>query len=228
MKRNCTIALLLCGMLVLGLATAQEKAEKAAAPETGEKEEAARAVAVDGAAVGEDAAVHDELRALRKTLTEAVKSGDIDSQLAHVHKNVVATWQNNRVVRGTDGLRDFLKEMDAQNKKVFQGYKVEPEADDLTILHGGDAGIVFGRSVPKYHYLGMDFELENRWTATLVKEDGAWKIAAYHVSANVVDNPVLNAAKSAAYWAGGVCLVVGVVLGLIVSAAMRKRAQPRA
>src|SRR5688572_12371304 len=146
--------------------------------------------------------IHDELRELRVALTEAVKKGDIEGQLAHVHKNIVATWQNNRVVRGADGLQAFLKEMDAENKKVFRGYKVEPEADEITILHGGDTGIVFGKSVPQYHYLGMDFELENRWTATLVKERGKWKIAAYHVSGNIVDNPVLSVAKRSAYWAG--------------------------
>ena len=209
MKRTCPIVVLVCGMFVSVFASAQDQAAATATAEA-------------------DEAIHEQLRAVKQSLIEALKKGDVDGQLAHVDKNVVATWQNNRVVRGTDGLREFLKEMDAQNKKVFQGYKVVPEADELTILHGGDTGIVFGKSVPKYHFLGMDFELENRWTATLVKEDGAWKIAAYHVSANIVDNPVLGMAKQSAYWTGGVCLVIGVVVGGLGSAFLRRRGRLQA
>jgi len=180
----------------------------------------------EGVETADDEAVHEQLRELRRSLTQAVKTGDIEGQLANVDENVVVTWQNNEVVRGEDGLRKFLDQMNAGGEKVFQGYKVEPEADELTILHGGDTGVVFGKSVPKYKYLGMEFELENRWTATLVKEDGQWKIAAYHVSANVLDNPLLNAAKRLTYWTGGIALALGAVLGSVGSAVLRRR-QPK-
>ena len=58
-----------------------------------------------------------------------------------------------------------------------------------------------------------------------MKEDGAWKIAACHVSGNMVDNPVLSIARRSAYWAGGVCLVIGVVAGIIGNAFLRRRRQ---
>ncbi len=70
--------------------------------------------------------------------------------------------------------------------------------------------------------MGMEFDLENRWTDTLVKEDGRWLIASYHVSANVLDNPVLSIAKKAAYWSGGIALVVGIVLGMVGNIVVRK------
>lgn len=204
MKRTDAIAILLCGVFISGLASAQDPPVATAKGEG-------------------DEAVHDELRKIRQVLTEALKKGDVEGQLAHVHKNVVTTWQNNRVVRGHEGLRDFLKEMNAQNEQVFKGYQVEPQPDELTILYGGDTGIVFGRSVPRYQYLGMEFELENRWTATLVKDDGAWQIAAYHVSGNLVDNPVLSIAKKSATWAGGIGLAIGVIAGIVIHAILRRR-----
>jgi ketosteroid isomerase-like protein len=169
-----------------------------------------------------DEAAHAELRAMREALTAAVEQGDVEAQLKYVHPNVVATWQNSRVVRGVDGLRAFLDEINAGNAKVFQGYSVPPEADELTILYGGDTGIVFGRSVPRYHYLGMDFELENRWTATLVKDEGGWKIAAYHVSGNLVDNPLLSAATKSTTYIGGGCLIAGIVAGWLLSKLSRR------
>jgi hypothetical protein len=63
---------------------------------------------------------------------------------------------------------------------------------------------------------GSEYELKNRWTATVVKEDGRWKLASYHVSMNVLDNPILNAAKSGLVWIGLGALVLGSVGGLIV------------
>ena len=52
----------------------------------------------------------------------------------------------------------------------------------------------------------MEFDLENRWTAALVKEEGEWKLAAYHVSANVLDNAVLDIAKRGVL-TSNVCIV---------------------
>lgn len=185
------------------------------------------AVAQDGtpasAAAEDEEAVHEELRALREALTKAVSDGDAAAQVAHVDENVVVTWQNNQVVRRIDGLKTFLQQMNAGEKQVFQGYKVPPTVDEPTILYGDDMGIAFGSSTPHYKYLGMEFDLENRWTATLVKRDGTWKIAAYHVSANIFDNAVVNIAKRAAYWAGGVCLLIGLVLGCVLTALWKRR-----
>lgn len=209
MNLHLRIPMLLCGMFMSGWATAQD-------PST----------ATD--AVEPDEAIHHELRAIRESLTDALKRGDVDGQLAHVHPDVVATWQNNRVVRGRDGLRDFLKEMNSENKKVFQGYTVEPKPDEMTILYGGDTGIVFGKSVPHYKYLGMEFDLENRWTATMIKVDGKWKIAAYHVSASILDNPVLSAAKASIYQAGGIGLLIGLVLGRFSGTFLKKKRKPDA
>jgi len=198
MIRTAACLLLVCGLVCSPSARAQEDASV-------------------------DEAVHEELRAIRAALTEAVMQGDIEGQLKYVHPNVVATWQNNRVVRGTDGLRAFMEEINSGNQKVFQGYSVPPEADEPTILYGGNMGIAFGKSVPRYHYLGMDFELENRWTATLVKDDAGWKIAAYHVSGNLVDNPLLAAATKSATWVGGICLVIGIALGWILATILKRK-----
>jgi len=167
-------------------------------------------------------AIHNDLRGLREDLTKALIAADVDRTLTFAHKNIVTTWQNSEVTRGHDELKAFQVKMNLKNQRVFQGYKQPPEADDLSILYGGDTAIAFGSSVPHYKILGLDFHLKNRWTATLVKEDGRWLVASYHVSGNLLDNPVLAAAKSAAYWSGGIALVVGLVLGIVGSAVLRK------
>lgn len=171
------------------------------------------------AAPQDEEAIHNELRAIRDGLVDAILKGDVERQLSYVHDNVVVTWQNGEVARGHEGLRDFL---DRMGSKVFQGYTLPPAADELTILYGDDTGIVFGSSVPHYKLLGREFDLNNRWTATLVKENGRWLVASYHVSGNILDNPLLTFAKRGMYWVGGIALVVGLVVGMFGGKIVRR------
>lgn len=161
----------------------------------------------------EEDAAHDVLRTMRKELIEAANTEDLESMLKHTHPNVVITWQNNEVCRGHDGTREFFQRM---GKGAFKSYKVDPEADELTIIYGGDTGISFGKSVGTYSLLGKEFEFHNRWTATLVKEDGVWLMAAYHVSLNALDNPILNAAKGSFYTAITIGIIFGIIVGFLI------------
>ncbi len=163
---------------------------------------------------------HDELRALRTGVLDAINKGDIDGVLKYLRPDVVITWQNNEVCRGHEGLREFFHRL---GKQAFKGYKLPPTPDELTILQG-DTGISFGETIADYRLLGKDYEMKSRWTATLVKENGRWLLASYHVSMNVLDNPLLNAAKQAAYWAGGLALLIGVLVGLLIG---RRRRVPK-
>jgi ketosteroid isomerase-like protein len=169
-------------------------------------------------------AIHDELRALRKGLTDAVLKQDVEAQLKYVSPDVIVTWQNGEVVRGPQGLKAFLDKNQSQANRIFQGYKEPPTPAELTILYGDDTGISYGTSVASYNLFGKQFELTNHWTATVVKQNGRWVIAAYHVSSNILDNPLINAATNSLYWVGGITLVAGGALGwLFHSLAARRR-----
>lgn len=164
---------------------------------------------------------HQELRALRTEVVDAITEGDIGRILTRLHPNVVVTWQNNEVCRGHQGVRDFFHRM---GKQAFRGYKVPPTPDDLTLLYDGDTGVSFGSSVGQFNLLGKQYEFHNRWTATLIKENGRWLLASYHVSWNALDNPLLNTAKHTLYGVAGFALVAGVVTGWLVG--KRRRTKP--
>ena len=116
-------------------------------------------------------------------------------------------------------MKDFFNRM---AKDTFKAYKVPPTPDELTILHGGDAGISFGHVVAEYKLLGKDLEFKSRYTATLVKENGRWLLASYHVSLNALENPLMSTAKKSLLWTGIGAGVVGLILGLLLS--KRKKA----
>jgi ketosteroid isomerase-like protein len=164
--------------------------------------------------------VHAELRTLRTNVVAAISQGDFERTLAYCHSNIVVTWQNGEVCRGHQGLREFFNRL---GKEAFKGYKVPPAPDELTIIYGEDTGISFGHTVASYHVLGKDFDFTNRWTATLVKENGRWQLAGYQVAINALDNPLLNGAKKGLYLGAGISGVIGLLLGILLGQS-RKRA----
>lgn len=154
--------------------------------------------------------IHQELREARENIIVAIESRDLERMLVYVHPDVVVTWQNGETTHGIAELRSFY---DRLGKDAFVGYKVPYQPDSLSIIHGGDTAISAGKVVADYQLLGRDYELTSRWTATLVREDGKWIVAAYHVSLNALDNPILSTAKSMLWIAGLAGLLAGLLVG---------------
>lgn len=169
-------------------------------------------------AIQQEDSPHGELRKFRDQLIAAINAGDIEAMLRQTTPDVVITWQDGQVCRGQAEVRTFYAEMAKKSKKTFQGYKIPPTADALTSLYcSGNAGVVHGHSAGRYFLLGKEIELANRWTATVVRVDGKWLLAGYHVSMNILDNPLLNSAKRIGLLAAGLSLAVGLGLGWVLA-----------
>ena len=150
-----------------------------------------------------DAATHDELRALKARMEEALNARDLDALLSNVTDDVVFTTMNGDVVRGPDEVRAYFARMMEGEDKVVESLTASFEADDLSILVRSDVAIAFGSTADQYELSdGTTMDIAARWTATLVREpgegdeDGAWKVQAFHYSTNMFDNPVLDAQRS--------------------------------
>lgn len=146
-----------------------------------------------------------------------MSQGDTERELTYFHPNTVITWHNAEVSRGRDGVRQYLNRMMEGADKPVKSFKADVTVDELTILYGGDTGIAFGSAVEHFEMTsGRTFDLPARWSATLVKDGDTWLIASLHVSDNLFDNPLLSLARRMMWWAGGIALLVGLVLGLVV------------
>ncbi|WP_411826466.1 YybH family protein [Luteolibacter sp. AS25] len=173
-----------------------------------------------GAGVGPE---REALDAFREQLVKAVSENDLDGILAKLHPDVIVTWQDGQVCRGREEVREFYEKMEGADKKAFQGYITPPTPDENTILYSGNtSGVVYGYNVGRFFLAGKEMELKNRWTATLVKEDGEWMMASYHVSMNILDNPLLNGVKAAAMWGVPGALVLGGVVGFLLRRRKRR------
>jgi ketosteroid isomerase-like protein len=167
---------------------------------------------------------HEELREVKKALTDAFKNKDLDALLKHVHKNVVVTWQNGEVSRGHDGIRKYYDRMLTGNDSVLDKVDADPELPELSILYGDPprTAVAFGKLHDKYKLRdGTDIDMQSLFSATLAKQDGKWLIVNFHASTNVFDNDVLKLAVSKTMWlAGGIAGIAGLILGLIVGRLM--------
>ena len=157
---------------------------------------------------------HQELRAIKESLVTAFNKRDYDAFMHHLHTNVVATWQNAEVARGHEGIRAFMRKMSEGESKQVESVQAKVEVDELASLYK-DTAVAFGSVEQDFKFFdGRDIDLKSRWTATFIKADGRWQVAAVHVSANVFDNPILGLAiRKTALWAGAAAVVVGGLAG---------------
>lgn len=160
--------------------------------------------------------VRGELLALRDAVIKAYESRDIDGVLSHVHPDVIATWQNGFRARGRDEVKRFFEDMMTGESRIVRDVKSTLSVDGTATLHGDDAAVACGGLVDDFDLAsGTTLHLESKWTATLVRVDGRWLIASFHVSSDIFDNAVLSAVRS---WTTRLVIAVGVagvLIGLV-------------
>jgi hypothetical protein len=62
-----------------------------------------------------------------------------------------------------------------------------------------------------------------RWTATLHRSNDKWSILSLHYSANMFDNPILDALKSSIKWIVLGVGIISILVGFFVGRWSRKR-----
>jgi uncharacterized protein (TIGR02246 family) len=168
--------------------------------------------------------LHDELRAVRTAMETALNGKDIDGILAHVTDDVLFTTMNGDVVRGPEAIREYFSKMMEGEDRIVDDIRATFQPAALSILYGGTVAIAYGTTDDRYELTaGTTFNVQALWSCTLLRQqegpgqEGAWKIASFHYSTNMFDNPILSAQRRFLLWVGvAVALLlaaVGFVLG---------------
>ena len=152
---------------------------------------------------------------LRHGLADAFNHRDIDAMLRYLDPDVVVVWQNGEINQGPEAVRQYYNRMMVQG--VVKSVTFDPVVQDRA-CHGNMCVSVGTLQDTFTLNDGRVLPLNSRWTATVLKSDGGvWKIAAFHASANVFDNPVINlAAHKMGMIAGGGGLLLGLALGALL------------
>lgn len=164
-----------------------------------------------------DAPVHDELRALQAAMEDALNKRDLDALLANVDDNVAFTAMNAESGYGKQHIRDYFNKMLNGPDKVVENIKVDFIPDALAIFHGSEVAVSAGNADSHYELTnGMKFDVNARWTGTLVRKNGRWLVGAFHYSANVFKNPILETQRKFLLSAGGGVALVFAIAGFFI------------
>ena len=164
---------------------------------------------------------HEELRALLRTATASLNARQIDALAPLFARQFVITTVDGRVFRDLAGFKSYIDQL--YGAKV-QKIEFNPQAAELTQFLDADAGLSWGQSTDTYTFKDGDVRtMTSHWTGTVTKEDGRWKVAALHISANILENPVTAEAKKYVWFAAGIALAVGLILGFALRAMTVRR-----
>lgn len=169
---------------------------------------------------------HEQLRALLTNLTEAINAGRFDQLGQFLYEPFSATMINQETITSREELDAYFEKWVTGEGALVKSITMAPAADELTVIYDGKYGTVRGSSKDAYELeTGNSYSLTSRWTATMIKDGGQWKILTVHSGINFIDNPVLAAAKESLtlFTAGG---VAGGVLGTLILCWLFRRRRP--
>jgi len=171
------------------------------------------------------AQLHDELRALAATMEKAINTRDIGTIVSRVTDDVVFTTMNGDVVTGRDAVRAYFTRMMEGPDRVVEEVTTHFEPDDLSVLLDDHTAVAFGSSDDHYVLAhGPSFDMRARWSGTMVRRDGRWDVASFHYSANVFENPILDAQRRLLIQIA----VAAVLVAAFVAHTMGRRRKPAA
>lgn len=166
-------------------------------------------VAAEQPTAGSRKADHEALRALKTKVVAAINAQDLDALASCFTHTFAFTGADQTLVTTPSELKAYYQRIFTQTDSPVTAIQTEAEAGALTCFIDANAGYCYGTSTDTYTLRGgRKVCMENRWTATVVKSDGGWKVATAHVGVNFLDNPVLDA-RTMPLWRK-----VGVLMGL--------------
>lgn len=169
-------------------------------------------------AFGEDQRAADRQQLLRilDDIEHGINDANIEMMARHIDEKAVVTWLNAEVSQGPDGVRAYFKRMVGSGPdSVLSKYQTHPKISQPATFYG-DVAVANGTTEDEFtpHRRSV-FNFSSRWTATLRKVDGQWKIIALNLSTNTFNNVLISELERFAVLTG----VGGLVGGLLLAAA---------
>jgi ketosteroid isomerase-like protein len=167
---------------------------------------------------------HAALRELLVKAADALNTRNFDLIASSLHPTFTVISVDNQKLVGLDAFRKYWSGLFEGPSALLKGFDAKPVADELTQFLGDTVGVVYGVSDDTYTFNDGDVRtMRTRWSAVVQKDTDGWKVVNAHFSANVLDNPVVDATRSYLAKAAIAAAVGGLLLGLIIMALLRGR-----
>lgn len=154
-------------------------------------------------------------QALLKILSDveaAINAQDLEGMIAHMSPDCTVTWWNAEISRGHDDIRAYYRRMVKDPGRFIYQYKTQAKlgAHARFVGANGDVALADGSMEDEFFpTLRRPFQLSSRWSATVAKSGGDWKIVNLHLSSNVFNNTLIWELTRALWFAGAAGLAIG-------------------
>lgn len=178
--------------------------------------------AADPVAGDDRSADHAALRDLLARVTTAIGSGEVQRLQECLATPFSITFADQRRFTTIEAVRAY--DADLRQSRQLARVEVSPAADELTTFLSADTGCCTGTSTDRFTMTdGSVTTLTSRWTATVVRQAGGWRIAAVHAGIDPFDNPILTRTRAFALWSTVGGAAIALIVGLLVGRAMARR-----
>lgn len=159
------------------------------------------------------AADRQQLLAMLDDIEHGINDGKIELMTRHIADKAVVTWLNAEVSHGPAEVKAYFDRMVGSGPNaVLSKYVTHPKIDQQAVFYG-DVAVANGTTEDEFtpHRRSV-FKFTSRWTATLKKTDGQWKIIALNLSTNTFKNALISELESMVTLAGGGGFVAALLL----------------
>ncbi|MEC5385288.1 nuclear transport factor 2 family protein [Uliginosibacterium sp. H3] len=171
----------------------------------------------NASAIAQDdhAADRQALIGILHDVEKGINDSNIDLMARHFDDKAVITWLNAETSRGPQGVKDYFARMvgDAPGA-VLSKYATHPKISGPATFYG-DVAVASGTMEDEFtpHKRSV-FKFDSRWTATLNKTGGEWKIVALHLSTNSFNNALTDELRQLSIYTGAGGAAVGLLLAI--------------
>ncbi len=167
---------------------------------------------------------HLQLQAMLADIERGINSGNIDLMVKHIDEQAAVTWLNAEVSRGPEGVRSYFNRMVGNGTDaILSKYVTHPKISEPARFYG-DIAVASGTTEEEFtpHRRGV-FNFSSRWTTTMVKRDGQWKILTLNLNTNTFNNVLIQELERYVAYAGAGGFLAGAALvGALVLFRRRK------
>lgn len=167
---------------------------------------------------------HEELRALLGTIAQAINARDFGKLAPVLDQEFWVTTVDQKRFTSLDAFRTHWEGLFKSDRALVRRVTIKPTADELTRFLAPDVGLSSGTSEDTWEFSDGDVRvMKVRWTAVVRKADGRWRLASAHVGTDLLDNPVVEAAKQRAWRLAAGLGIGGLVIGALGGVVLGRR-----
>ncbi len=161
------------------------------------------------------AADREQLLKIFHDVEDSINAQSLERMAARMDPRGVVVWANGEVSHGPKEVLDYYDRMLKGKDRILEKYLTKAKlSGPARFLGNGDVAIAEGTMEDEYFpTIRGPFKLEGKWTTTIAKVNGEWKVMHLHLSANVFNNVLIDEAKKALFMVGGGGIVAGLVGG---------------